>query len=206
VIGVTKNYHYRTLQSRIEPLLYMQSFPRGPAFAIKIATDQLDETIPKLKAIWEDGYPGNVFRYFFLDDFFDSQYKSEIQLGSIITVLTILAIIIACSGLFALSIYSVGQRTKEISIRKMLGASISNVVMLLARNTLTLIGIGGVLTLPAMYYGVSMWLNDYAYKMSIEGWIFILPIIIVMSLVLTTISFQTIMAAKRNPIESMRHE
>ena len=206
VIGVTKNYHYRTLQTKIEPLLYMQSYPRGPAFAVKIAPDQLDEIIPKLKAIWEEGYPGNVFRYFFLDDFFDSQYKSQIELGSIVTALTILAIIIACSGLFALSVYSVGQRTKEISIRKILGASISNVVMLLSRSTLMLIAVGGVLTVPVMYYGVSVWLNDYAYKMSLRGWMFILPVIAILLLVLITISFHTVMAARRNPVENMRHE
>ena len=147
-----------------------------------------------------------MFRYFFLDDFFDSQYKSQIELGSIVTALTILAIIIACSGLFALSVYSVGQRTKEISIRKILGASISNVVMLLSRSTLMLIAVGGVLTVPVMYYGVSVWLNDYAYKMSLRGWMFILPVIAILLLVLITISFQTVMAARRNPVENMRHE
>ena len=142
----------------------------------------------------------------FLDDYFDSQYKSEIQLGSIVTALTVLAIIIGCSGLFALSVYSVGWRTKEISIRKILGASISNVVMLLSRNTIVLMAIGGLLTVPVMYYLVSAWLNDYAYKMPLEGWMFIVPVITVMLLVLITISFQTLMAAKRNPVENMRRE
>ncbi len=206
VIGVTKNYHYQTLQSKVEPLLYMQSYPRGPAFAIKVPPERIQETIPELKKIWERGYPGNVFRYYFLDEFFDHQYRSDIQNGKIVTVLTALAIVIACSGLFALSLYSVEQKAKEIGIRKILGATFFNVVLLLSRDKLILVVIGGLITIPLMYYGVSVWLNGYAYKMPLDAWMFIVPCMTVLLLVLMTISFQTVAAARRNPVENMRHE
>jgi putative ABC transport system permease protein len=118
--------------------------------------------------------------------------------------LTVLAIVIACSGLFALSLYSVSQRSKEISIRKILGASVSGMVVLLSKNTLTPVISGGVLTAPIMYYSVSLWLTGYAYKMQLEGWMFIVPVITVLLLVFATISFQTIKVAKRNPVENIR--
>lgn len=206
VIGVTKNYHQRTLQSRIEPILYMQSFPRGPAFALKVIEGEIEDTISKLKKIWESNYPGNVFRYYFLDEFFDRQYRVEIQIGDIVTALTMLAILIACSGLFALTIYSVGQRAKEISIRKILGATISHVVVLLSRDTLILIAIGGLLAIPIIYYGVTLWLSGYAYKMTLDLWMFTVPCVTVLLLVMVTTSFQTISAARRNPVENMKHE
>jgi putative ABC transport system permease protein len=206
VIGVTKDYHQRTLQSKIDPVLYMQNYPRGPAFAVKLTPDQLQETIPQLKTIWENGYPGNVFRYYFLDEFFERQYKAEIQIGTIVSVLTGLVIIIACSGLFALSIYAVGQRKKEISIRKIFGATVSSIIVLLSKHTLVLIMLGGLITIPLMYYGVSVWLDGYAYRMAMDGWMFVLPFISVLTLVTLTISFKTIAAARRNPVENMRHE
>ena len=206
VIGVVRNYHYRTLQTRIEPVLYMQSYPRGPAFAVKVASGEMEETISQLKSKWEEAYAGNVFRYFFLDEFFDRQYHSERQVGNVVTTLAILAVVIACSGLFALSLYSVDRRAKEISIRKVFGASVSNVVVLLSRDLFSLTLIGGIVTIPLMFFAVRQWLAGYAYQMPLNGWMFILPALVVMMLVLFTISFQTIGAAKRNPVENMKYE
>ena len=206
VIGVVGNYHYRTLQTRIEPVLYMQNCPRGPAFAVKVVAGEMDETISQLKSKWEEAYVGNVFHYYFLDEFFDRQYHSERQVGKIVSTLAILALIIACSGLFALSLYSVDRRAKEISIRKVFGASISNVVVLLSRDLITLTLIGGLATIPMMFYSVRQWLKGYAYQMPLNEWMFLVPLLIVIVLVLVTISFQTISAAKRNPIENMKYE
>jgi putative ABC transport system permease protein len=206
VIGVVGNYHYRTLQTRIEPLLYMQSYPRGPAFAVKVASGRMEETISQLKAKWEEAYVGNIFRYYFLDQFFDHQYHSERQVGKIVSTLAILALIIACSGLFALSLYSVDRRAKEISIRKVFGASVSNVVILLTRDLFSLTLIGGVVTIPLMFFAVREWLKGYAYQVPLNEWMFIIPALVVMMLVLFTISFQTIGAAKRNPVENIKYE
>jgi len=206
VIGVAGNYHYRTLQTRIEPVLYMQNYPRGPAFAVKVAAGDMEETISQLKSKWEEAYAGNVFHYFFLDEFFDRQYHSERQVGKVVTTLAILAVVIACSGLFALSLYSVDRRAKEISIRKVFGASVSNVVVLLTRDLFLLTIIGGIVTIPLMFFAVRQWLAGYAYQMPLNEWMFIVPALVVMTLVLFTISFQTIGAAKRNPIENMKYE
>lgn len=206
VIGVTRSYHYRTLQSKIEPVLYMQSYPLGPAFAVKLDGGRINETLPMLEKIWENGYPGNVFRYYFLDESFNRQYKAEILIGSVVKTLTALAIFIACSGLFALSVYSVGQRAKEISIRKIFGATLTKVVMLLSRETMILLSAGSVIAIPLVYYAITVWLSGYACKMPIDVWIFILPVIAVVILVMFAIGFQTISAARRNPVENMRHE
>ncbi|HEX6893064.1 MAG TPA: FtsX-like permease family protein, partial [Chryseolinea sp.] len=206
VIGVVANYHYRTLQARIEPVLYMQNYPRGPAFAVKIEPGKIEETISQLKTKWEEAYVGNVFRYFFLDEFFDRQYHSERRVGKIVATLAMLALIIACSGLFALSLYSVDRRAKEISIRKVFGASVSNVVILLTRDLFSLTLIGGLVTIPLMFFAVREWLKGYAYQVPLNEWMFIIPALIVMMLVLFTISFQTIGAAKRNPVENIKYE
>jgi putative ABC transport system permease protein len=206
VIGVLANYHYRTLQTRIEPVLYMQNYPRGPAFAVKVESDKMEETISQLKAKWEEAYVGNVFRYHFLDEFFDRQYHSEKQVGKIVTTLAILALVIACSGLFALTLYSVDRRAKEISIRKVFGASVSNVVVLLSRDLFTLTLIGGLITIPMMLYTVRQWLKGYAYQMPLNEWMFIVPLFMVVTLVLLTISFHTIGAAKRKPVENIKYE
>ena len=112
---------------------------------------------------------------YFLDEFFDRQYHSERQVGKVVTTLAILAVIIACSGLFALSLYSVDRRAKEISIRKVFGASVSNVVVLLSRDLFSLTLIGGIVTIPLMFFAVRQWLAGYAYQMPLNEWMFIVP-------------------------------
>jgi len=206
VIGVVKDYHYRGLQTRIEPVLYMQNHPRGPAFAVKIASGRLEETIPLIKSKWEEAYAENVFRYYFLDEHFDKQYRSEQQVATFVTGLTFIAILIACSGLFGLSLYAVNRRTKEISIRKVFGATVSNVVLLLSKDFVKLMIAAGILTVPIAHMAVTRWLEGYAYKMPIEVMLFMVPVLATFCLVLFTISFQTVIAAKRNPVENMKCE
>jgi len=206
VIGVVKNYHYRGLQTMIEPVLYMQSYPRGPAYAVKIASGRVEETIPILKAKWEAAYAENVFRYYFLDQHFDNQYRSEQQVVTFVSGLTIIAILIACSGLFGLSLYAVNRRTKEISVRKVFGATVSNIVLLLSKDFVKLMIVAGILTVPLVYVAVIRWLNGYAYKMPVDALLLLVPVLATLFLMLFTISFQTVIAAKRNPVENMKCE
>ena len=206
VIGVVKNYHYRSLQNEIQPLLYIQGHPRNPRYAIKLSGDNIPETISKIESKWKEAYAGNVFQYHFLDDAFNQQYNNERQIGTIVSVLTLLAIFISCSGLFALSLYSVNRRTKEIGIRKVLGATISSVMLLLSRDFARLLVIGIIITIPVSYYALDVWLEKYAYKMPVDSWLFITPVAAVAVLVAITISIQTIAAARKNPVESMKYE
>jgi len=206
VIGVVKNYHYRSLRNQVQPILYMQGYPRNPTYAIKISTEGIPGTISKIETRWKAAYSENAFKYYFLDDYFDRQYNSEREIEAIISGLTVLAILISCSGLFGLSLYAVSRRTKEIGIRKVLGASVSSVMLLLSRDVIKLTILGAVITIPMTYQGIQFWLEDYAYKMPMDPWMFTIPVVAIMFLTLMTISFQTMTAAKKNPVESLKYE
>ena len=206
IIGVLKNYHYRSVQEEIQPILYMMGYPRGPRFAVKLSSQEISKTISTIKSKWNEAYTGNVFRYYFLDDFFEGQYDNDRKMEGIVSGLALLAVFISCSGLFALSLYSVGRRTKEISIRKVFGASMPDVVMLLSRDFAMLVLVGGMIALPLSYQGIGLWLERYAYKMPVDTSLLVLPLAAVFLLALVTISFQTFSAAKRNPVESMKYE
>jgi putative ABC transport system permease protein len=206
VIGVLKNYHFRSLQQGVQPLLYMQGYPRGPRYAIKISRQGISETISGIESQWKKAYPSNVFRYYFLDDFFDKQYNEDQKTATSVSLLAIVAVFISCSGLFALSLYSVNGRTKEISIRKVFGASVSSVVMLLSRDFVKLVIIGGIIALPFTHQLTKLWLEGYAYKMEFDASLFLVPLTGVIALALITISFQTFSAANRNPVQSMKYE
>ena len=206
VIGVVGNYHYRSLQNPLQPILYMQGYPRNPAYAIKTSSKNIPEAISAIENHWKEAYIGNVFKYYFLDDFFNRQYISEERAGSIVSGLTLMAIFISSSGLFGLSLYTVSRRIKEIGIRKALGATISSVVLLLSRDIVKLMVVGALITVPIAYLSITHWLESYAYKMSMDVWLFAIPIASIILLTLITISFQTVAAAKRNPVESIKYE
>ena len=206
VIGVLKNYHFRSLQQEVQPLLYILGYPRGPRYAIKISSMEISESISGVESRWKKTYPANVFRYYFLDDFFDKQYNEDQKAATIVSALAGVAIFISCSGLFALSLYSVNGRTKEISIRKVFGASVSNVVLLLSRDFIKLVIIGGILALPLTHQAIKLWLEGYANKMRFDAWLYMIPLAAVIFLALVTISFQTFSAANRSPVQSMKHE
>ena len=206
VIGVLKNYHFRSLQQEVQPLLYMLGYPRGPRYAIKVSGQKISETISVIESRWKKTYPANVFKYYFLDDLFDKQYTEDQRAAMIVSVLAIVAIFISCSGLFALSLYSVNGRMKEISIRKVFGASAANVVLLLSRDFVKLVAIGGIIAVPWSYQLTKIWLENYAYKMGFDVSLFLVPLTAVILLALITISFQTLSAANRNPVQSMKYE
>jgi putative ABC transport system permease protein len=190
----------------LQPILYIQGYPRNPAYAIKLSTEQLTETITAIESQWKQAYAGNVFKYYFLDDFFDQQYTSERRASNIVSGLTIVSIFISCCGLFGMSLHMVDKRVKEIGIRKVLGATVMSVVSLLSRDFVKLMIVGAVLAVPVAIYCVGVWLDGYAYKMEIDVWLIVTPVALVVLLTLGTISFQTVAAAKRNPVESMKYE
>jgi putative ABC transport system permease protein len=207
IIGVVKNYHFRSFQHQLQPILFLQEyFPRNPRYAIKMEHGSIAETLGQIESKWKEAYEGNVFRYHFLDDQFQQQYAADEQMRTVVAGLSFLAIIIFCLGLFGLSLYSVTRRTKEIGIRKVLGASALNMVALLSRDYLRFILIGVVIGIPLVYQGVNFWLEGYAYQIEINVWLFIWPVILITILTMATISARTLKAANMNPVDSIKYE
>ncbi len=206
IIGVIKNYHFRSLQTQLQPMLYMQGYPRNPAYAIKIAGENMANTIASIEQRWMETYPDNVFSYYFLDEKFNRQYTSDIQVGAIIGILTLLAVTISFLGLFGLSLYTVNRRTREIGIRKVFGATVLNIVSLLSKDYAKLVVVGCIVGVPIVYQLISVWLETYAYQMPLDVSLFLLPVLMLVLLTALTVSIKTIQSSTINPIKSLRYE
>jgi putative ABC transport system permease protein len=159
-----------------------------------------------VKKIWEEVFPGTVFHYFFIDEKYDQQYKADTQFGQVIASFSGLAVFIACLGLFGLSAFTIVQRTKEIGIRKVLGASVLQIVHLLSKDFIKVVMIATLLALPVAYYAVEQWLSGYAVRIPLTGFIFAIPVIVILLVALFTVSFQTVKTALENPVNSLKQE
>jgi putative ABC transport system permease protein len=209
IVGVLKDYHQQSLKEAFEPHIF-RLLPNGRGlrgqFAIKLNTARIQETLGLVKQQYDAFFPGNSFDYFFLDDYYDQQYKSDQVFGKVIGLFSTLAIIITALGIFGLSSFNTVQRTKEIGIRKVLGASVSRILYLLNKDVLLLLLVSFLFTLPFSFFALKGWLQGYANQMEINGWLFILPMIIVALITIVTVSYQTIKSATANPVESLRYE
>ena len=206
IIGVMKDFHYRSLQEEIKPLS-MRIEPGGSNLvSLNVAAANLPKTIAAVESKWKSLIPARPFSYYFLDEFFDRQYRSEIRFGKLFLNFAILAIFISCLGLLGLASYSTIQRTKEIGIRKVMGASVSNIVNLLSKDFLKLVGISFLVAAPVAWYFMHQWLKDFAYRVDIGWWIFLIAGATAVLIALFTISFQAIKAAMANPVKSLRSE
>jgi len=206
IIGVLKDFHFKGLQQEIKPLSMRIEPTRSGLVSVKISANNLPATIAAIENKWNTLIPTKPFSYFFLDEFFDEQYKSEQRFGKLFLNFAILAIIISCLGLLGLASYSTMQRTREIGIRKVLGATIPNIVNLLSRDFLKLVGIAVVIASPIAYFAMHKWLNDFAYRIPISWWIFVVAAVTATLIALLTVSFQAIKAAVSNPVKSLRTE
>ena len=210
VIGVVRNFNIESLQATITPfaLFHISSKTYNPDFNIiaKIKSQDLSMVINQVESKWKSFASTEPFDYNFLDAAFDSQYRSEKRLGSIFSIFAALSIFIACLGLFGLSAFMAERRTKEIGVRKVLGASISNVVVLLSKDFLRLTLIAIVIAFPAAWYFMNKWLEDFAYRINITWTIFLMAGLSTLVITLVTISFQAIGAAMANPVKSLRTE
>jgi putative ABC transport system permease protein len=164
------------------------------------------ETITLAKNNWDKFFPGNTFEYFFLDDHFDQQYKADQRFGQVFGLFTSLAILVACLGLFGLASFTTLQRTKEIGIRKVLGASVIGILRLLYQEFAILLVIAFVLAVPLAWLTISNWLQGYPFRINIEWFYFIVPFATILIVALLTVSFQSIKAAVANPVKSLRTE
>ncbi len=207
IIGVVKNFHYTSLREEIGPAMFMPLGESNPSYiTAKVQTGQIAETMDWIRNEWENIAPSYPFQYLFLDEAFDELYRSAIRLGKLLTTFTILAVFIACLGLFGLVYFMTGKRAKEIGIRKVMGASVPSVVVLLGKDYLKLVLIGCIIALPAGYYVMSRWLQNFAYKIDISWPVILSTIGIALFIVLATVSWQSLKAAMSNPVDSLRSE
>jgi putative ABC transport system permease protein len=184
--------------------------PRTPnnynRISLKIAGNNIPSALAKIEAVWKRFLPDAPYEYSFMDENFEKLYESEQRQSAIFTVFAFIAIFIACLGLFGLSAFSITQRIKEIGIRKVLGATIPNIVGLLSKDFLKLVAISAVIAFPVAWYAMNSWLQDFAYRTSISWWIFIIAGLVAAGIAFFTISFQAVKAAITNPVKNLRTE
>lgn len=213
VIGVVSDYHFQSLHSTIGPLVFLHESsalgPQGQASLNKIAVKlkgNVSQTLLAVENQWNEFIPNSPFNYYFLDGRLAEFYNAEKTSGRIFTIFTTLAIIIACVGLFGLAAYTASLKTKEIGVRKVLGASVLGIVILLSKEFTKLILIALVIAVPTAYYGMDLWLEDFAYRINISPVSFILAGVIAILIGWLTVSFQSFKAAIVNPVKSLRSE
>lgn len=206
ITGVVKNFHFRSLQEEIKPLCFRIA-PEGTALMIlKIADHDVPSTVAAIEKKWKQVVPHRPFNYLFTDETFNKQYQSEERFGKLFVYFAWLAIIISCLGLLGLASYTTSQRTKEIGIRKVVGASVGSVVGLLSKDFMKLVFISAVVAFPVAWWLMNKWLRDFAYRIHIEWWVFVVAGLLAFLIALMTISFQSIKAAIANPVKSLRTE
>ncbi|HMH23979.1 MAG TPA: ABC transporter permease [Puia sp.] len=206
IIGVIADVHQKSLRYPIEPTIFRPSFGTDNPISVKITGQNLPATIASVKEKYESFFPGNLFDYYFVDEKFNALYKTDQLFGKVFALFSGLAIAIACLGLFGLSLFATAQRTKEIGVRKILGASIPNIVLLLSKDFFGLILIANALAFPVAWLIMHNWLKDFAYRITISGWIFVVAGLMAMVVALVTISLHSIRAALANPVKSLRTE
>ncbi len=206
IIGVTKNFHYRGLQSEVEPLV-MEFLPWSFRYiTLSIDISNLNETLAFVKSQWKALWPGHPFEHFFLDTDFDRQYRADEQIGNVFGIFTFLGLFIACLGLLGLASFTAESRTKEIGIRKVLGASVRGIVLMLSKQFTKWILLANFIAWPVAYYFMDRWLKNFAYRIDIGIWTFVLSGVLVLLIAIMTVSYQSIKAAVANPVDSLRYE
>ena len=206
VIGVMDDFHFHSLREAIQPLCLQTGQWYTQYLSIRINTANLSGTLTALGNKWEKSVPNRPFSYFFLDEDFNSQYRAEERFGTLFLYFSALALFISCLGLLGLSAYSTLQRTREIGIRKVLGASVSEIAGLLSGDFVKLVILAFVIACPLSWYAMHQWLQNFAYRTSLNGGHFVLAGSGALLIALFTIGFQTIKAAMANPVESLRSE
>lgn len=210
IIGVVKNYHQQGLQRSFTPIIMLMDpdYKWLPTdfYSVKVSTKDADRVLKGVQANWAAFFPESPMNYFFLDEFFNNQYKQDQQFGRSFMLFASLAILIACLGLFGLTSYSTARRTKEIGVRKSLGASVNSILAMLAWDTLRLVLIASVLAVPLSWYLVSKWLETYAFRIDLDVLVWFIPVLVLGGIALLTIGYQTTKAALANPVKALKSE
>ncbi len=208
VVGVVKNFHQQSPKLAFEPLIFrlLSANNQPDFFSIKTGAEGIDKTLLDIESKYSSAFPGNPFEYFFLDEHFDKQFDEDRRLARLTALFAGLAIFVSCLGLFALAAFVAERRTKEIGIRKVLGASVSSLVGLLSKEFILLVGIAILLATPLAWYAMNAWLQNFEMRIALEGWMFALAGLAALAIAFLTMSFQSVKAAVANPVKSLRRE
>ena len=206
IVGVVGDYHQKSLRFPLEPIIFFPAYSTYSEITVKINPVNAQQTIAAIKKKYDEFFPGNLFDYQFLNERFNRQYRDEQLFGKVFGIFAGFAIFIACLGLFGLSLFATMQRTKEIGVRKVLGASVSNILLLLSKDFMRLIIIANVIAVPVAWWIMHGWLADFAYRTTLSWWIFLLAFGLALLIAIVTISMQTIKASVANPVKSLRTE
>ncbi|HEX5026584.1 MAG TPA: ABC transporter permease [Agriterribacter sp.] len=207
VLGVMKNYHQRSLKEKYDPILYyFPSWAGWKYVSVNISVTDLNKNLAGIERMYKNAFPGNPFEYFFLDEYFNRQYQADQRLGNVFGLFAVLAILVACLGLLGLSSFVIKLRTKEIGIRKVLGASVSGILVLISKDFVKLVCIASVIAVPVTWWVAKEWLNNYAFHINLSLFIFLIPPLLLLAIALTTICLQSLKTALTNPVKSLRTE
>jgi putative ABC transport system permease protein len=206
VIGIVGDYHHEGLQKAIRPMALLLR-PTSPTFySARINPANTPQTLAAIKKVWERQFPADPFDYFFLDEYFDRQYAENRRFGTVFGLFAMLSIGIACLGLLGLSAYNVIQRTKEIAIRKALGASVRNLLYVLLRDFLLLVILAFIIAVPVTWWAMNSWLREFAYRIPIGWWMFAAAGVLAFSIAVLTVGIQALKATLANPVTRLRTE
>ncbi|UCH93515.1 MAG: FtsX-like permease family protein, partial [Candidatus Aminicenantes bacterium] len=206
IVGVTRDFHYQPANNKIEPIAFFLSPEYINYILVRIAPDNVSAAMKEISQTWKRVIPNYPFEYHFLDEVFDRLFREGERLGTVIRCFTLLTVFIACLGLFGLASFSAQQRTKEIGIRKALGASASSITALLCREFLLLVLLATVTAWPLSYLVMNEWLQDFAYRVSLNPLYFLLAMALALGIALFSVAFQAVRASYANPVQSLRYE
>ena len=206
ITGVFRDFHFESLQKQVEPLAIRMLPSNFRLLSAEINTRETGRTIAGIEKLWHDLVPGRPLEYNFLNESFNRQYESETRFGKVFTACTLLAVVVACLGLFGLALFSVQQRTKEIGIRKVLGAGVAGIATLVSKDFIALVLVAVVVASPVAGWLMHHWLQDFAYRISMQWWMFALAGFAAVLVALFTVGFQAIKAALANPVNSLRND
>lgn len=206
IIGVVADFHQKSLHHPIEPTLLIPEYNENSFVSVKVDTRNITATISAIKEKYEEFFPGNLFDHYFLDNKFQSQYSNDRLFGDISGIFSGLAIVIACLGLLGLSLFDTARRNKEIGIRKVLGATVPSIVIMLLKDVFGLVIMAFLIATPIAWYCTDHWLRDFAFRIEAEWWIFALAGLSTAIIALLTVCFQSVKTALMNPVKSLRSE
>jgi putative ABC transport system permease protein len=206
VVGVVKDFHFTSMKNEIKPFAFVYNPNRQWYFTARLGGTNMNQAIARIESAWNQNVSSRPFQYFFLDETYAKLYKSEMNFKTIFFYITFIAIFIACLGLFGLSSFITEQRTKEIGIRKVLGATVSGIVGMLSKDFVKLVLIASVIAFPIAWWAMNKWLQDFVYRVNIGWWVFVAAAGIAILIAFLTISAQAFKAAIANPAKSLRTE
>lgn len=206
IVGVVKDFHFQSLHTEIKPLIFNQRSDYFPTMYVKTSGNDAAQAIAAAEKVFNQHSPNEVFQYEFLDETFNKLYKSETKTGSMFFLFSLIAIIISCLGIFGLATYTAEKRFKEIGIRKVLGASALSIINLLSKDFLKLVFVAMIIAIPLAWYFMKNWLNNFAFHVNLDWWVFAIAGLIAIGIALATVVFQSARAAISNPVESIRSE